>query len=199
MTTVIKVFGVDDAVRAFRELPRRVGFKHLRIAINAGCGVIKTRYAGAVKKRTGLLSKSIAVKVTIPDASFNSQHHGKPAYGVVGVKRRAGRIMRINKQGKLKGLGAGQRDLAAQRKKLAAEGKLTPLKRESEAVRFALASNAGAVYRNPSRYAHLAGPKRDGAAVLQSVVAQTKGQAVAKISEKLTQGIETERAALVRS
>lgn len=197
MTTTIKVFGVPKAMRAFEELPKRIGLKHLRIALNSGGGIVKTAYASAVRRRTGLLSKSIAVKVTIPNASFNSKHHGKPATAVIGVKRKAGRFMRINKQGNLKGFGAAQKFLVAERKRLGTEGKLPPLRREQAAVKAAVQKFGDAQYISPSRYAHLAGPRRRGADVVARVVSQTKAQVVAKITEKLTQGIESERASLV--
>jgi hypothetical protein len=52
------------------------------------------------------------------------------------------------------------------------------------------------VYRNPSRYAHLAGPRRKGAEVLASAVRQAKSQVGVRITEKLKQGIEQETRAL---
>lgn len=198
MVARIEVKGVPAALRAFDELPRRVRIKHTRIALNAGGGVIKNQYAATAHRQTGLLSKSIGVKVTIPDASFNKKHHGKPAYAVVGVKRKAGRMMRLNKKNVLKGFGAAQKELVAERKRLEKDGKLPPLQRERAAVKAVLDKNKGAVYRSPSRYAHLAGPDRKGAEVLAAAVRQTKDQAGARILEKLRQGLETEAAALSR-
>jgi hypothetical protein len=198
VTTTIKIYGIPEALRAFGELPRRVRFKHLRIALSAGGGVVRDAYAARAHRVTGLLAKSIGVKVTIPDASFNSKHHGKPATAIVGVKRRAGRLMRLNKQNALKGFGAAQKALAAERKRLNKEGKLSPLRRESAAVKAVLKANPTAVYRNPSRYAHLAGPGRRGAEVLASAVRSSKAQALAKIEGKLRIGIETESRALAR-
>lgn len=192
MSMTIRLHGVQESLMAFRELPRRVGFKHLRIALNAGGGIVKNRYASIVPRETGLLSKSIGVKVTIPDASYNTAHHGRPATAVVGVKRRAGRMMRVGRKGKLMGFGAAQRELVAERKRLAAGKVGRALDRERAAVRFTLASVVGARYRSPSRYAHLAGPRRRGKDILASAVAQTKSQVIAKVSEKLAQGIEIE-------
>lgn len=198
MVATIKVFGVPEALRAFEQLPARVRFKHLRIGLNAGGGIIRDRYASLAHRETGLLSKSIGVRVSIPDSSYNKAHHGKPAYAVVGVKRKAGRMMRMNKKAKLKGFGVAQRDLVAERKRLNKEGKLSPLRREAAAVKAVLAKNVGAVYRNPSRYAHLAGPRRKGADVLAAAVRSSKAQAGAKIIDKLRQGLETEAHALSR-
>lgn len=194
MTASVKVFGVKEAMHAFRELPRRVGLKHLRIALNAGAGVVRDRYASIAHKQSGLLSKSVGIKVKIPDASFNAQHHGKPAYAVIGPKRNAGRFMRINKQGKLKGYGAAQKALTAERKRLAST--LTPRAREAAAAASVAKQFGGAIFKSPSRYAHLAGPNRRGAPVLASAANQTRGQAQQRIADKLAQGIETERRAL---
>lgn len=196
MIPQIKVYGVPHAVRAFEQLPRRVQFRHLRIALNAGGGVIRDAYKARAHQETGLLAKSIGVKVAIPDASFNPKHHGKPAYAVIGVKRKAGRIVRLNKQGKLKGFGAGQKELNAARVRLTKEGKLTPRQRDRFAVKLALKNAPGAVFRNPSRYAHLAGPDRKGVEVFAAAVSASKAQAGARIIDKLKQGLTTEAAAL---
>lgn len=198
MTTAIKIYGVPEAIGAFDELPRRVQFRHLRIALNAGGGIISKRYAALAHRQTGLLAKSIGVKVKIPDASFNARHHGKPAYASIGVKRRAGRIMRINKQGKLKGFGIAQKLLKSERARLQKEGTLPPLQRERAAVKVVLDKHQDAVFRSPSRYAHLAGPQRKGAEILAAAVSQTKNQAAAKVIEKLQQGLESEARSLAR-
>jgi hypothetical protein len=192
----IRIHGVPEALRAFDQLPRRVRFKHLRIALNAGGGVIRDAYKARAHRETGLLSKSIGVKVTIPDASFNKAHHGKPATAVIGVKRKAGRMMRLNKKNALKSFGLAQRELVAERKRLTKDGKLPPLKRERAAVKAVLDKNREAVYRNPARYAHLAGPRRKGAEVLAAAVRASKSQAIARVSEKLRQGIEIEARSL---
>lgn len=205
MTLVIKLHGVQDALRAFDELPRRVRFKHLRIALNAGGGLIRDRAKAIVRRDSGLLSKSLGVKVSIPDASFNKAHHGKPAYAVIGPKRKSGRMMRVNRKGKLQGFGAAQKELVAERKRLAKDGKLSPLKRELVAKKAVLKKHADAIYRNPSRYAHLVekghgGPRPAKAyPFLSTAVAQTKGAVIAKVSEKLAAGIQQEAAALAGS
>ena len=183
MTTTVRVTGVEQAMHAFRELPRRVGIKHLRIALNAGGGVIRTRYAQNARKESGLLSKSIGIKVRIPDASFNQAHHGKPAYAIVGVKRNSGRMMRRNKRGKLKGFGAAQKALRA-------------AKGNPDAVKLVKAQFSDAQFRVPSRYAHLAGKDRRGAEVLDRSWRQSQSAALAKITEKLQAGVLVEAAAL---
>jgi hypothetical protein len=198
MTTQIHIEGVKEAMRAFSELPRRVGFKHLRIALNAGAGVIRDRYAAMVPRETGLLSKSIGVRVKIPDASYNKDHHGKPAYAVIGPKRKSGRFMRVNSLGNLKGYGEAQRALKAERLRIQKEGKITPLQRERAAVKSVKEKYTDGMYRNPSRYAHLAGPGRKGADVLNAAARQSKDAAAAKMAQKLQTGINAEAAALGR-
>jgi len=199
VTAQIKLYGVREALLAFRELPRRVGFKWLRIALNAGGGIIRDRAASIVRRSTGLLAKSLGVKVTIPDSSFNSTHQGKPAYAVIGPKRKSGRLLKITAKGLLKGHGKAQSFLSAERKRLKQEGKLPPLQRERAAVKSALKQFAGSIYRSPSRYAHLIekGTKHSKAfPFLAPAVAQTKDQVLAKVEAKLSEGIELEARAL---
>ncbi len=69
------------------ELPRRVGLRVYRIALNAWGGVVKPIQVARARRQTGLLAKSPRVKVVIPDASYNAKHHGKPAYVMVGPSR----------------------------------------------------------------------------------------------------------------
>ena len=168
--TTIRLYGVQEALRAFNGLPRNVQRRHLRIALSAGGGVIKNRAASLARRRTGLLSKSYAVKVTIPNA--------KPASAVIGTKRRAGKFFKL---ATLRGHGKAQREFKLERERLG----------EKEAVRFVRASFKGAVFVNPSRYAHLAGKD-----TLASAVTQTRELVVSRISEKLGAGIEREAAAL---
>jgi hypothetical protein len=194
--TTIQITGVKEALHAFRELPKRVAIKHQRIALNAGAGVIRDRYASMAHRETGLLSKSIGIKVKIPDASYNKDHHGKPAYAVIGPKRKSGRFMRVNSKGNLKGYGAAQRALKAERKRL--ESSLAPKQREIQAVTNVSKQFNDGKYRVPSRYAHLAGKGRRGADVLNAAARQSKDAAAAKIAQKLQTGINAEAAALGR-
>jgi hypothetical protein len=99
MTTPIKLHGVPEAIHAMRELPRRVRIRHLRIALNAGGGVLKSAATSLVPTQFGVLKKSLGVKVTIPDASYNAAHHGRPAYVVVGPRRRFARAFVSSKSG----------------------------------------------------------------------------------------------------
>jgi hypothetical protein len=206
MPTVVKMFGVKEALHAFRELPRRVHFKHLKIALNAGGGVIRDRAVILVRRRTGILARSLAVGTpVIPDASFNQAHHGKPAYVKIGPKTKAGRFLRLTAKGLLRGFGAAQKALMAERKRLAA-GKIgKPLERERAAVRAVKAGFGGGLYISPSRYAHLLekghrrGAGRSAARAypfLSTAVNQTKMQALARVEEKLRIGLNTEAHAL---
>lgn len=195
-TLTVQVLGVAEALNAFRELPRRMYFKHLRIGLNAGGGIIRDKYAAIAHRVTGLLSRSVGVKVTIPDASYNAAHHGRPATAVIGVKRRAGRMLRQSARGTLIGYGKAQKALTAERKRLSADKTINALARERAAVKSVLSSFGGAQYRSPSRYAHLAGPGRDGASVLASAVAQTRSAAEQRVLSKLQTGLEQEAAAL---
>lgn len=129
MTLVLRVGGVQDAINAFRDLPRSVRNKHMRIAMNAGAGVIRDAAVANAPKETGLLKKSLKIKVRVPDASFNTQHHGRPAYAVIGPSRKVVGLTQTSKAGL----------------------KLTSLKRlTKKGFRGNLVQR-----RRPSRYAHL--------------------------------------------
>ena len=84
----IQITGVEQALANLAQLPRKVAFKHLRIALSAAGGTIKQGLMAAVQSNTGLLRKSQTVKKpVIPDASWDIKHHGKPAYVMIGTKR----------------------------------------------------------------------------------------------------------------
>lgn len=98
MVMKITLTGVKEAMAAFENVPPRVAQRHLRIALNAAGGILKKAAEGQVPSATGLLKKSLGVKVKIPDASFNIKHHGKPAYVVIGPRRGFVRAS-VNKSG----------------------------------------------------------------------------------------------------
>ena len=130
--TAIKLHGVKEALHAFGEMPRRLRHRHLRIALNAGGGILKRTAQSYAPKEVGLLRQSIGVKVKIPDASFNTKHHGRPAYVVIGPRRGFSRGVFNNKRGRTRTLTDAK---STQKQFLLAGGKAT--------------------IRNPSRYAHL--------------------------------------------
>lgn len=200
--TQITVSGVKQTLEAFSALPKRIRRKHLTIAMNAGGGIVRDRASQIVRRQSGLLSKQLGVKVS--GTKSIGQDDSKPVTASVGAKRRAGRFMRLKGTG-LKGFGVAQRALTAERKRLKAEGKLPPLQRERAAVAAIAKQHSDAIYRNPSRYAHLVekGHKKGkgrGAAqaypFLTPALNQTKSQAVAKIGDKLKQGFSEEAKAL---
>src|SRR4029079_3117282 len=127
---LFKLYGLPQAVRALEELPRRLQNRHTRIALNAAGGVLKKSAAANAPRQTGLLGRSLGVKVKVPNASFNPKHNGKPAYVIVGPRRGfLAPVARIN--GKIKKLSI-------------------------RAATKRVVSRAGKVFaRNPSRYSHL--------------------------------------------
>lgn len=197
MSVVRVIIDRDDLQHlqmVMRALPRRVGIKTLRVALNAWGGIVKDKAKSLARRDTGLLAKSIGVKVTIPDASRNTAHHGKPAYVVVGPKRKSGRFMRRTSTGALRGFGKAQKELKTQREFFKTAG-ARPLARERLAVRMTRKQFGDAVYRNPTRYAHLVekGHKRAKAYPFIGP-AQDYGNTTgwAKFKSKLREGIETE-------
>ena len=85
----VHVSGVEKAIAAFKQLPIRMQFKHIRIAMNAAAGVIRDKAKQLVPEETRLLKRSLAIKVKIPNASYNQEHWGRPEYAVIGPSRRA--------------------------------------------------------------------------------------------------------------
>lgn len=146
---------LNQLLANFHRFPKRFGFKHFRIGLNAWGGIVKNKAAENVRVDSGTLKKSLSVKVVIPDASYNVAHHGKPAYVLVGPGRKKGRFLRVKNSGGYVGYAKAQRALTAERKRLAA-GKIgKPLERELMAVSAARKQFPDAIFRNPSRYAHL--------------------------------------------
>lgn len=175
-------------------LPRRVQIKTLRIALNAWGGIVRDKQRSLARRDTGLLSKTLGVKVTIPDASRNTAHHGKPAYVVVGPKRKSGRFMRKNAKGLLIGFGKANKELKTSRKFFRAQG-ASGRATELAAVRTTRQVFGSAVYRNPTRYAHLLEKGHRNARAYPFVEpSQRTGNTTgfAKFKQKLREGIETE-------
>lgn len=154
--------------------PRKVMFKHLRIALNAWGGVVRDRMRSLAPKESGLLRQSLSVKVKIPDASYNTAHHGKPGYVVVGPKRGLVRAVTRTKKGF----------------------------RQKSAKGIAKAHEKGlsVQIRRPSRYAHLLerGTSRGVRAVPFVRRSQNYGATTGmdKLFNKLRDGIKQETAAL---
>jgi hypothetical protein len=162
---------------------KAVAKKWLNIGLNAAGSPAKAVAQARAAKETGLLQKSMTIKVP------HDKNTRIPIGVLVGPGRRKGRFMRPNKAGKLKGFGAAQRELVAERKRLAT-GKIgKPIEREREAVRFVKASFPAARYRNPTRYAHLAERKKPAIHAAYYALAR---QGVPRLKQKLEQGIAAE-------
>lgn len=176
----VAVAGVPEALYAFAELPKRLRIKHVRIALSAAAGMIRNAAASIVQRKSKLLQRSLKVKVTIPDASYNEQHHGKPAYAVIGPVRRAvsevvvGRVLK--------------------------SGIIKTKRRVSVTGRNLL---SGVRLKRASRYAHLVekghGGKQPARAFpfLSRAVEQVGAGAMAKAKSKLEEGLFAEAANLV--
>jgi hypothetical protein len=150
-----------------RELPKRVIIKHVRIGLNAWGGLVRDKARQDVPEETGLLGKALAVKVTIPDASRNAAHHGKPARVIVGASRKVQRAV-----GRI---GSRKRALTAKR------------------INRLQAAGASIRVRKPSRYAHFAEKHKPFIAPAQRA-GETAG--MEKLRQKLDQGLTIEAATL---
>jgi HK97 gp10 family phage protein len=163
---VIRVHGVEDCLAAFRDLPMSIQHRHMRIALNAAGGVIRDAAVGNAPKDTGLLKKSLKVKVKIPDASYNSAHHGRPAYAVIGPSRNVVGVQTFRKSG--------------------ARGVI-------KTVRLRPKQRLATSVRRPSRYAHLVerGTRRGTKATwfLRRAVSSSGEMAKDKMIQKLKDGL----------
>jgi hypothetical protein len=166
----IHVEGAKHAIEAFADLPARMQFKHIRIALNAAGGVIRDRAAQIVPRESGLLRRSLAVKVKIPNASFNQKHWGKPEYAVIGARRRFTQAVTFNKSGKARSI-------------------------SREGVFTAAFKGRTVKRRKPSRYLHLVEkgtPHVMARPFLDTAVRTEGGVASAKAITKLKQGLAQE-------
>lgn len=176
----IQVVGTEKTIAAFRKLPVRMQFKHIRIALNAGGGVIRDRAKQVVLKDTRILSRSLSVKVKIPNASYNVEHWGKPEYAVIGASRRFSAAVTSTASG-------GKKILSTRKAIFNAAFKGQTIQR-----------------RVPSRYAHLVenphrtrgGGSAMGYSFLDTAVRTEGAVAQSKMIRKLEQGIQQEAAAL---
>lgn len=104
MSAVLNQQDVAYVTKAIGILPRKLIFGHLRIALFKWGGEVKNVAVALVRRRTGTLAKGLKVEVKIPDASYDTRHHGKPARVIFGPKRRFGKVhvSRQLKSGKIK-------------------------------------------------------------------------------------------------
>lgn len=105
----VTIEGLRDAVRALDYFPRTLRNKWLRIALNAAGGVLLRATRPHIPQASGLLAKSLGVKVKIPRGAYG--------YALVGARRRMGRAVAT--------IGGKTRALTARKttKHLAAGGK----------------------------------------------------------------------------
>jgi HK97 gp10 family phage protein len=157
MTLTMQIRGMREAQRALQEVPRRTYHLHLRKAMNKAGGMLRNAASNFARVDTGLLKKSIKVKVKIPDASFNKAHHGKPAYAVIGPGRgfgAGGRFMRRTASGRTVSHGKANRAFL-ETVKLARGAGGGARESARAAKEFTGRKYSDATFRNPSRYAHL--------------------------------------------
>lgn len=97
----VQVFGVQEALATFAQLPVTMHNRGMRIAMNAGGGVLRDAMVANSPEDTRLHKRSLKVKVRVPNASRNRAHHGRPAYAVIGAARRFVGVRTFRKSGKV--------------------------------------------------------------------------------------------------
>lgn len=175
MSATVSIIGLPEALRAFDAFPKGIRNKHLRIALSAAAGAIRDAAVPLARRQTGLLAKSLGIKV--PNVS-QADRSGKPVSAVIGARRRfVGPAITI--------------------------GGITKLLSTRKATKRVVAGGKVQV-RRPSRYSHLVekghrGPHPAPAYPFLGPAARSAGAAAGqRAMEKLTQGVQ-EEAALVYS
>jgi hypothetical protein len=169
--TTIHVIGIPQALRAFDQFPRAIRNKHLRIALSAAAGTIRDAAVPLARRQTGLLAKSLGVKLPSIGASIKA---GKPISAVVGARRRFIGPAAI----------------------IGGKTKLLSLRKATKRV----LSGGTVQTRRPSRYSHLiekghGGPRAARAYPFLEPAARSAGPAAgAKAMQKLQQGVQEEAA-----
>lgn len=190
----MRVVGVESTINALRTLPRKMRFKHMRIALNAGGGVLRDAAKAKVRHVSGALKASLKVKVKIPEASHNPAHRQKPAYIVVGPGRRSQKFFKP---------GPGWRNDTKATKTYKRVYKdniglgVNSLQAVREGIRFTRLIHHGVKVRFPARYAHLVekGTKRTRKFPFLERAIRTHGAlAQLKIIQKLQQALVSEAA-----
>lgn len=171
--TTIGIIGLPQALHAFDEFPRAIRNKHLRNGLAAGGGIIRDAAVAIVRRESGLLAKSLGVKVPNIAASERS---GKPISAVIGARRRfVGPAVIIG-----------------------GKAKLLSVRKATKRV----LSGGTVMVRKPSRYSHLVekghgGPRPAMAHPFLDPAARSAGNAAGqKVMQKLLQGVQEEAARL---
>lgn len=172
MTLRLQVLGINDLKGALLDLPRGLRNRHMRIALNAGAGVIRDAAVARAPRETGLLGRAQKIKVKIPDASFNAAHHGRPAYAVIGTSRRVVSAIGRTAKGKVRRIS------------------------DRRATKIVLGGGR-VMARRPSRYAHLAGTQRTKwfKAASRSAGSTAKAKVVAKLNAGISEWVARRRVA----
>ena len=98
-TLTMQVLGLAEAMHAMRQVPMKMQNFHVRVALNKAGGIVKRDAQPRIVRQTGLLKRSIRVKVKVPSASYNQKHHSRPAYAVIGPGRNIlGPVARVRKR-----------------------------------------------------------------------------------------------------
>jgi HK97 gp10 family phage protein len=192
MTLAIKVFGIKEALETFGDLPRSIQNKHMRIGLSAGAGIIRDAAVANVPKSSGLLAKSMKVRVKVPDASFNKAHHGRPAYAVIGPARRVeGRVGIV--RGRVKTITTRQaikRSFGGGGFTIRRPSRYAHLVERGTTPHIITAKNARVLASNGNVFGRMVGhPGSAGKKFLSSAVRSSGAQAQRRVIDKLQQGI----------
>lgn len=179
MSLRVQIEGIPQAIAAMSGLVPAVRIRHMRISLNAAMGVIRGHAVTGAPRDSRLLSRSLRVKVVVPQSSKNHAHHDRPAWGMVGAGR---------------GL-----DMAVVTKASGKRSTTTFAKAQEQNKARVLSGKTGNKIerKRASRYLHLAekegGIKGPGGTHFMANAAKRGATAAnAKFTAKIQQGIDTE-------
>lgn len=188
MSLTMKLVGVRELQQALRDVPAAVQRKHLRIGLSKGGGMLRNSAASFSAVETGLLKKSLRVKVSFP--------RDRGPFAVVGPARNAGRMMRRTASGRIRGHAKAQRAFL-ETVKLASGAGAGGREARRAAKAFTGQTFSDATFRNPSRYAHLVekGTRRMKARPFLGMAVRITGPAAQQaVIQKTQEGLRQEAA-----
>jgi hypothetical protein len=188
MTLSIKLVGAEKALRALEEFPKRLRNKHMRIAHNAGGGVIKREVVSQTQSKH--LKRNQIVKV--------KQKRDGNWYTAVGTKR--GKTVTIKTKGRIvRAKGKSETRVQEKRFNVSRIAHLLESGTKSHQVNIknkrTLATPIGGLWTAFGRRVMV---RSSGKHSMQKAAALSGAIAVQKTISKLNEGIEKEALALLR-
>lgn len=190
----VQIVGIEQAIRNLQELPKGLQRKHMRIAMNAAGGVLKTAAVSRVPRQTGLLKRSLSVKVKANKRGEWFAAVGPKRGMKVGVRTTAKGTLRAMSAAKTKSLAA-----AGETVRYANPARYAHLAEKGTKAHIVRATNKRVLAGGGNIYGRQVTIRARGSRFLQIAATVAGPQASAKAVQKLLDGIEHERSRLARA